>query len=155
MSANARKGAFQIRCSTSVVNEQGTYWGVVPKPCSRLKMYEDYFVTSLERDKAYDVFIDTILNHIIDVHENSPHAVAALIGDSGREDSSYIWTVEQIKGERTRVMLELKKHVREKSRLYIQAYARCGPDYLSVTKDLIMHHSDGRGKSSDTHLTCI
>ena len=87
---------------------------------------EDYFVTSLDRDKGYDVFADAVLKHVMEIHENSPHLVAALHTETGKEDTTHAWSMNEIKGERSRVKLDLKHMLRDKHRIWIEAYARQG-----------------------------
>ena len=59
-SSKVRQGAFEMRVTTSLRNDCFTFADAVPQKLSRLSIVEDYFVTSLERDKAYDAFADAV-----------------------------------------------------------------------------------------------
>jgi len=144
--SKVRQGAFEMRVTTSLRNECFTFSDAVPQSLSKLVLVEDYFVTSLDRDKGYDVFADAVLNHAVALHEGPGHLVAALHTDTGREETSHSWSLQELKSERSRVQVDLKQMLRDKHRIWIEAYARIGSQYIAVSKDCVLHFQDARAK---------
>jgi len=145
LSGNVRQSAFEMRVTTGISNAMLAFSALVPISPSSLNLIEDYFVTSLDREKAFDVFTESILTHVLAIHDQPGHLVTGL-KSRRREETSQLWTVEQLKTERVKIKVELKQIVRDQHRVWVEIQMLHNQDYIHVVKDFVMHFQDARSK---------
>ena len=111
--SNPKKGvksAIELRVVTSMTSKSFVHhFARFEFERPTWEVYEHYFVSALELSQALDLFVDTALQHAVQLHDGTtPHFVKTVIC------SHLKYSMAEVKGNRHQVAAELKNAVRSK-----------------------------------------